>query len=185
MGFMSAMKGANNAWARVTANFFDGVGYLGPKNLVDNRAHELMISASSLKDAFVFTKNDVLAIDMICATSEWIKFKLLLKGGKLVIATFMALQPSQRGQEPSLNLLSFESWMMGIIYQDKVTLPDSQNQNEQSTESVVEYDDSEPDDTPPPINKEENDAPPSEIEATKIPRPKLGAMGISLGTVKK
>lgn len=35
MGFMAALKGANNSWATVTCE--EGVGYLGPEKMVDNR----------------------------------------------------------------------------------------------------------------------------------------------------
>ena len=116
MGFLTAMKGANNAWANVTSGFFEGIGYLGPKNLVDNRSHEMMISATSLKDAYVFTKADVSRIDLLCDTSEWVKFKICFKDGKTVIATFMALDRTQNGIKPSTELLNFESWMSGVIY---------------------------------------------------------------------
>ena len=118
MGFISAIKGANNSWANVTADFFEGIGYLGPKNLVDNRSREMMISAPSLKDAYVFTKSDVKSIDTICATSEWIKFKICFNDGKTAIATFMAIDTTQQGRKPANNLLNFEFWMADVIYRN-------------------------------------------------------------------
>ena len=112
------MKGANNSWASVTADFFEGIGYLGPKNLVDNRSHEMMISASGLKDEYIFTKSDVKSITTICATSEWIKFKICFNDSKVAIATFLTIETTQQGRKPSINLMNFESWMAGVIYKD-------------------------------------------------------------------
>lgn len=116
MSILSAMKGANNSWANVTSDFFEGIGYLGPKNLVDNRSHEMMISASNLKESYVFTKSDVKSLDLLYGTSEWIKFRINFNDGKSAIATFMALDRSQNAIKPSNNLLTFEFWMSGVIY---------------------------------------------------------------------
>ena len=50
MGFLNALKGANNNWGVCTSQDFTGPCYLGPKNLVNNRAQELMISGTALKE---------------------------------------------------------------------------------------------------------------------------------------
>lgn len=115
MGFMKAMKAANNAWAMVSCE--EGCGYLGPENLIDNRGHRLVI-AIGVK-VFTFVKSDVKSIDLICATSEWIKYAILLKNGKRYIATFMATTLSNKGKQISNALLNFEWWMAGIIYKEK------------------------------------------------------------------
>ena len=131
MGVMDAMKAANNYWAMVACD--SGIGYLGPENLVDNRAHRLVITIGT--NTVVFGKTDVKSIDVICATSEWIKYAIILKNGKRYIATFMALSLSSNagknsgfmpngtvntGKKVSMGLLNFEWWMSDIIYKEKV-----------------------------------------------------------------
>ena len=74
MGVMDAMKAANNYWAMVACD--SGIGYLGPENLVDNRAHRLVITIGT--NTVTFGKNDVKSIDVIYATSEWIKYAIIL-----------------------------------------------------------------------------------------------------------
>ena len=59
MGFLSAMKGANNSWGMCTSTDFNGPCYLGPKNLVNNSKLELMISGTGLAHEYVFTGKDV------------------------------------------------------------------------------------------------------------------------------
>lgn len=45
MGFFSAMKGANNVWGTVISA--DGIGTIGPANLVNNTEHKLMLLSDS------------------------------------------------------------------------------------------------------------------------------------------
>ena len=116
MGFLDAMKGANNGWGVVTADFMDGIGYIGPEKLVDNRNHTLMISGTGLKESVLFTRDDVSELKVLFATSEWIKFKISLKDGKTFIATFLVLDVDNRGKKVSMGLLNFEWWLSGIIY---------------------------------------------------------------------
>jgi len=116
-GFLSAMKGANNAWGRATGSFMGGVaGYIGPKNFINNTDRKLMVSGSGLKDPIVFGKEDVERIDTLFATSEWIKYRIVLKDGKNIIATIFAVDVSNKGKEISMNLLNFEDLFADIIY---------------------------------------------------------------------
>ena len=114
MGFLDAMKGANNGWGTVTADF--GIGYIGPKNLVNNTAHEVMVSSTSLKESIVFTKNDVASRKLLCATSDWVKYAITLKNGRKFIATFMATEVTKKGKSMNMGLANFEWWMAGVIY---------------------------------------------------------------------
>ncbi len=113
MGFMDAFKGANNSWATVTCE--EGVGYLGPEKMVDNRNHTLMISGTGIETA-KFDKSGVERIEVLFATSEWIKYKILLKNGKIYIATFLVLETGKRGKQISMGLQNFEWWLSGVIY---------------------------------------------------------------------
>ena len=128
MGLMKAMKAANNYWAMVSCD--SGIGTLGPENLIDNRAHKLVISIGT--NVITFGKADVQSIDMICATSEWIKYSIILKTGKRYIATFMVLSLSDKtgrstslsgtvntGKKVSMGLLNFEWWMADLLYKEK------------------------------------------------------------------
>ena len=128
MGLMKAMKAANNYWAVISCD--GGIGYLGPENLIDNRAHKLVISIGT--SVITFGKADVQSIDMICATSEWIKYSIILKTGKRYIATFMVLSLSDKtgrstslsgtvntGKKVSMGLLNFEWWMADLLYKEK------------------------------------------------------------------
>lgn len=158
MGFMKAMKAANNYWAMVSCD--SGVGYLGPENLVDNRAHKLVITIGT--NTITFGKTNVKSIDLICATSEWVKYAITLKNDKRYIATFMALSLSENtgknsgflksgttgtGKKVSIGLLNFECWMSDIIYREKTIqvptanlitpLGESATVKKDETESVV------------------------------------------------
>lgn len=115
MGFLDAMKGANNNWGNAVGAF--GVGYIGPKNLANNTAHELMISGSTLKDPIVFTVDDVQSITMVAAAGQWIKFKLCLKNGFEAVLTFLVVTQGQKGMELSMGYQNFESWMINKLYQ--------------------------------------------------------------------
>ena len=115
MGFMKAMKAANNAWAMVSCD--KGLGYLGPEKFIDNRSHKLVIAIGT--SVITFEKADVKSIDMICATSEWIKYAIVLKNGGRYIATFMATTVSNKGKTISTSLLNFEWWMADLLYKEK------------------------------------------------------------------
>ena len=149
MGFLKAMKGANNYWAMVSCA--NGIGYLGPENLLDNRAHRLSITGSGM-ETVVFGTKDVKSIDMICATSEWIKYSIVLKNNKRYIATFMVLSLSQQkgknsgflpsgtvdaGKKVSMGLLNFEWWMAEHLYKQATPIqPVVVQREEMPTESV-------------------------------------------------
>ena len=110
---MAALKGANNSWATVTCE--EGVGYLGPEKMVDNRSHTLMISGTSIATA-KFDRNGVERVDVIAATSAWIKYKLVLKTGRVYIATFLVLEAGNKKKQISMGLQNFEWWLAGILY---------------------------------------------------------------------
>lgn len=116
MGFLSAMKGANNGWGYATGACIDGVGYIGPENMVDNRGHKVAVSGSSMKENIVFGKEDVSRIDMLAATANWVKYKILLKDGKEIIATLNAMEGGPQGTKLSMSLMNFEWWFSGVIY---------------------------------------------------------------------
>ena len=116
MGFGAAMKAANNAWAWVSCE--DGVGYLSPENLIDNRAHRLVIAIGTR--TVLIEKKDIKSIDLICATSEWVKYAIVLKNNnKRYIATFIAFTVDQKGKKPSMSLLNFEWWFADLMYKEK------------------------------------------------------------------
>lgn len=72
MGFLSAMKGANNSWGYATGSCIDGVGYIGPEKMADNRNHKLMVSGSAMKESIVFGKEDIARVDTLFATGEFL-----------------------------------------------------------------------------------------------------------------
>ena len=164
MGFMKAMKSANNAWAMVSCK--NGIGYLGPENLIDNRAQKLLISIGT--NTFTFSKSDVKSVDLICATSEWIKYAIVLKNNMRYIATFMALSLSNNkgknssmmktgaidaGKKVSMGLLNFEWWMSDFIYKTKAP---------QSISTTTE---------PSPVNAKSNAATPTPTSVKSKPAP--------------
>ena len=53
---------------------------------------------------------------MICATSEWVKYRIALKDGKVIIASLLAIDNGQRGKQISMNLLNFEWWLADVLY---------------------------------------------------------------------
>ena len=67
-----------------TSQDFTGPCYLGPKNLVNNRAQELMISGTALKEDYVFTKEDVADCTVKASGVTWIWFHIAFKDGKHV-----------------------------------------------------------------------------------------------------
>lgn len=116
MGFsnmLNTFKGANNSWAQISCE--EGIGYLGPENFVDNRNHTMMISGTSIPTV-KFDRSNVSKIEMIAATSEWVKYKIVLSNNKTYIATFLACEAAKQGKQVSTKLLNFETWMAGVIY---------------------------------------------------------------------
>ncbi len=55
-------------------------------------------------------------VDVIAATSEWIKYKLVLKTGRVYIATFLVLEAGNKKKQISMGLQNFEWWLAGILY---------------------------------------------------------------------
>ncbi len=131
MGFMDAMKGANNTWGKATSPDFEfGIFEIGPKNLVDNRQHTIRLS--NIKSTYDFDARDVVECRMIAGTSEYVRYFMLLKDGKRIIATIpvwiasehdgkgMRLAQSTNtkrglGKVISPGLLNFEWWLAGPI----------------------------------------------------------------------
>ena len=128
MGFLNKLKSVNNSWGYVTY-LSDGslgriFGRIGPKNLIDNRSQELMITSGTingpLKGEIVFAATDVLSATVLQATSEWVKYRLELKTGlvAIVVMTVMGLPTGKaQGNKTTLNAnfndawLNFEAWL--------------------------------------------------------------------------
>lgn len=125
MSTMNAMDGANIYWAMIACD--DGIGYLGPENLLDNQAQKLAITIGT--NVTVFGKTDVRRINLICATSEWVKYEIILKNNKHYIATFLVLSSTKQASDKNapaekglyMGLLNFEWWMSGIIYKTSLS----------------------------------------------------------------
>ncbi len=109
MGFLGAMKGANNNWGVCTSSDFKGPCYLGPKNLVNNSAQELMISGTGLAQEYVFTGKDVKSCEVKASGAAWIWFHIEFVDGKH-IEFFMSSIVDQQGKI-SMHLLNFISFM--------------------------------------------------------------------------
>lgn len=115
MGFLDAMKGANNSWGFVTADFLGGIAYIGPEKMADNKNHRIMLSGSGI-ETFTFGKEDVTRSEIIAATSEWIKYRIVLKDGKEIIATLRTMMQGQKGRDIAMSLMNFEWWLAGVLY---------------------------------------------------------------------
>ena len=113
-GFMKAFVGANNEWGKITC--VDGIGGIGPENLVDNRNHMLMVTIGT--ETTVFGSADVASITLIAATSEWIKYLIKTKKGKEYVATFPVFTTGQNGKQFASGLLNFEWWMAKHLYKN-------------------------------------------------------------------
>lgn len=157
MGFMQAMKGANNAWGTIICS--EGVGTIGPENIIRNTEHKLMITIGT--KTYVFSKYDVQYIKIITSTSEWIKYLIALKNGKKYIAVFMAIAPSNNagkgitasntGNKINVAIQNFEWWMFDLIYSSQnlasmgntvyssATIKPSSNEASNNTENTVNY----------------------------------------------
>ena len=116
LGGVSALKGANNSWGYATGSCVDGVGYIGPKNIADNRSHELMVSCSAMKEPIVFGREGVARVDTLFATSSWVKYRIVLKDGKELIVTINAMEIGQQRTIISMGLMNFEWWLAGVLY---------------------------------------------------------------------
>ena len=128
MGFLNKLKSVNNSWGYVTY-LSDGslgriFGRIGPKNMIDNRSQELMITSGTmngpLKKEIVFAAKDVLRATVLQATSEWVKYRLELNNGlvAIVVMTVMGLPTGRaQGNKTTLNAnfnnawLNFEAWL--------------------------------------------------------------------------
>lgn len=121
MGFWKAMQGANNAWAKVTCK--DGYGTIGPENMIDNRAHKMMITIGT--NTTVFGREDVKKAYVIHATSEWIKYSLTLKNGKNYTITFAVFTTTQKGKDFNSGLFTFELWLDGLLYKEPTVATNS------------------------------------------------------------
>lgn len=106
-----AQENGTKSWGYVTGDFIDGIGYIGPENAVDNRKHKIVITGSSF-NPLVFAKKDVKSVDVVCATSEWIKFRICLKDGKVAVATFTDVSKDPMG------VLTFEWWLADVMYKN-------------------------------------------------------------------
>lgn len=115
MGFMDAMKGANNSWGMATTNFLGGIAYIGPEKMADNKNHKIMLSGTGI-ETFVFGKEDVDCVNILAATCDWIKYRIVLKNGNEIYATLYAMTQGQKGKQISMGLLNFEWWLEGTMY---------------------------------------------------------------------
>lgn len=118
MGFFDAMKGANNNWGMATADFLDGIAYIGPENIVDNRNHKIALTGfvGAGFDKFVFGKEDVANAEIIAAANDWVKYRITLNDGKVIIATIRAMAQGRNGVDIAMGLINFEWWLAGVIY---------------------------------------------------------------------
>ncbi len=111
MGFLNALKGANNAWGKAITK--DGIGTFGPKNLVDNRSHELMIVIFNTEK--IFTPADVASVKCLASASEWIKYSLTLKDGFNATLILYTRQSGQKGVDIANGWLNFEWWLYDAL----------------------------------------------------------------------
>ncbi len=120
MGFLNAMKGANNSWGMVTFvsdGSLNGLyAYLGPKNLIDNRSRELMISSTAMKDIVFNVDRDVESVTVICATSDWVKYNVKLKSGLFFVTVIFVQDVDSKGfRKFSNNWMNFETTFGAFI----------------------------------------------------------------------
>ncbi len=99
----------SKTWGVMTGDFIDGIGYFGPEKAVDNRARKIIITGSSFNPLF-FSKKDVKSAEVVCAASDWIKYRICFKDGKVAVATFTGLSKDPMG------VFTFEWWMADVIY---------------------------------------------------------------------
>lgn len=118
MGFWKAMKGVNNAWGHVVSS--EGVGTIGPENFINNTAHRLLITVGF--KTVTFDKKDVRSLQTIAATSEWIRYLLVLKNGKKYTLTFIAFVVNKKGKTINPHLMNFEWWMFDLLYSEQALL---------------------------------------------------------------
>lgn len=127
MGFLNKLKSVNNSWGYVTY-LSDGslgriFGRIGPKNMIDNRSQELVITSGTmngpLKDEIVFAAKDVVRATVLQATNEWVKYRLELNSGlvAIVVMTVMGLDVRARDNRATMDRnfldkwLNFEAWL--------------------------------------------------------------------------
>ncbi len=120
MGFLNAMKGASNSWGMVTFvsdGSLNGLyAYLGPKNLINNRSRELMISSTAMKDIVFSVDRDVESVTVICATSDWVKYNVKLKSGLFFVTVIFVQDVDSKGfRKFSNNWMNFETTFGAFI----------------------------------------------------------------------
>ena len=215
MGFMNKLKSVNNSWGYVTY-LSDGslgriFGRIGPKNMIDNRSQELMITSGTvngpLKDEIVFAAKDVLRATVLQATSEWVKYRLELKNGlaAVVVMTVMDLPTGKaQGNKTTTNAnfnnawLNFEAWLGEALdrgYNTSACASSPENSKGEELTCIPTQKNEAPE---APIlkekdlstKKEEIKTSPSKAKEEKKPtkrveKPELGAFGITVGALKE
>ena len=142
MGFFNAMKGANNAWGSIICA--EGIGTIGPENLVKNTSHTLMITLGL--NTFTISKQDIASVKIIDSTSEWIKYLISLKNGKTYVAIFMMTAPtnnksnslsaSNTGKKINMAVQNFEWWMYDFLYPKETIKNTPSTSNPSSSDPV-------------------------------------------------
>lgn len=216
MGFLNKLKSVNNSWGYVTY-LSDGslgriFGRIGPKNMIDNRSQELMITSGTmngpLKDEIVFAAKDVLRATVLQATSEWVKYRLELKTGlvAIVVMTVMDLPTGKaQGNKTTLNAnfnnawLNFESWLGEALERGYDVAPckniTENTHNEQTHNSTHQNEKLSSSSSPkkePSIDKHQGSIQSDNKAEKGIEQPqkkkeqsKLGSLGTTVGEVNK
>ena len=103
-----------------------GIGHLNDIRVYYGEEKELQIKIYLGKDEVKIvplTKENIESVDVICATSEWIKYAICLKDGERYFVTFGAIDRDSRGDfKIPGNLLCFERLMADFIYREKVAI---------------------------------------------------------------
>ena len=216
MGFLNKLKSVNNSWGYVTY-LSDGslgriFGRIGPKNMIDNRSQELMITSGTmngpLKDEIVFAAKDVVRATVLQATSEWVKYRLELNSGlvAIVVMTVMDLPTGKaQGNKTTTNAnfndawLNFEAWLGEALEREYDVTPckyitenahnerinNSAHQNEKLSSSSSPKKESSIDKHQRTIQSENKVKKVIEQPHKKKEQPKLGSFGITIGEAKK
>ena len=101
-------------WAQVVSA--DGCGYLqaSTNNVLTMQVKEYCIE---------FSKEDVESLSVLFTTSQWVKYKLVLKDASEYLLTFST----------NKNLAEFESWSWGLLYGINADAPASTHKKELAT----------------------------------------------------
>ena len=156
MGFINKFKSVNNSWGYVTY-LSDGslgriFGRIGPKNFIDNRSQELMITSGTLngplKKEIIFAAKDVLCARVLHATSDWVKYRIELNDGLVAIVamTVMGLPTGKRnGNKTTRNAnfndgwLNFEAWLGEALERGNSLEVDFNTETKEKSESKSRY----------------------------------------------